>query len=68
MKTVRDWGIELIAFDLNGTLLTSEGIPAPVGSQLFKEAAQNGVHIIPATSLERSFAVIGHTTLCFNLG
>jgi len=50
MKTDRDWVIELIAFDLDGTLLTSEGIPAPVGSQLLKEAAQKGLHVIPATS------------------
>jgi hydroxymethylpyrimidine pyrophosphatase-like HAD family hydrolase len=42
--------IRLIAIDLDGTLLTSEGILAPMGSQLLKQAAQKGVHVIPATS------------------
>ena len=50
MKTGRDWVPQLIAVDLDGTLLTSEGIPAPMGSQLLKEAAQKGVHVIPASS------------------
>lgn len=46
----KDDPIRLIAIDLDGTLLTSEGILAPMGSQLLKQAAQRGVHVIPATS------------------
>lgn len=41
--------IRLIAVDLDGTLLTSEGVVAPEGSQLLKTAAHNGVHVILAT-------------------
>lgn len=50
MKREDDSRIQLIAFDIDGTLLTSEGTPAPMGSQLLKQAARKGVHVIPATS------------------
>jgi len=50
MKTGREWVPQLIAFDFDGTLLTSEGILAPMGSRLLKEAARKGVYVVPATS------------------
>ena len=42
--------IRLIAVDLDGTLLTSDGILASEGARLLKMAAKNGVHIVLATS------------------
>jgi len=45
-----DSRIRLVAFDLDGTLLTSAGVLAPEGAQLLKIAAREGVHVVPATS------------------
>ncbi|MEE8414255.1 MAG: HAD hydrolase family protein [Dehalococcoidales bacterium] len=50
MKTAGKSEISFIAFDLDGTLLTSTGVLAPEGVQLLKKAAQEGVHVVPATS------------------
>lgn len=46
----RDRFPKLIAVDLDGTLLTSEGKLASQGSQLLKTAAQNGMHVILASA------------------
>jgi Cof subfamily protein (haloacid dehalogenase superfamily) len=43
-------GILLIAVDLDGTLMTSEGVLAPEGARLLKKAAHDGVHIVLATT------------------
>jgi Cof subfamily protein (haloacid dehalogenase superfamily) len=40
----------LVAVDLDGTLLTSDGSLAPVGGQLLRKAARDGVQIILATT------------------
>jgi Cof subfamily protein (haloacid dehalogenase superfamily) len=50
MKRENDSRIQLVAFDLDGTLLTSTGVLAPEGAQLLKTAARERVHIVPATS------------------
>ena len=50
MKREGDSRIQLVAFDLDGTLLTSTGVLAPEGAQLLKMAARKGVHVVPATS------------------
>jgi hydroxymethylpyrimidine pyrophosphatase-like HAD family hydrolase len=43
-------GILLIAVDLDGTLMTSEGVLAPEGARLLKKVAHDGVHIVLATT------------------
>lgn len=50
MKKQEDSRIRLVAFDLDGTLLTSTRVLAPEGTQLLKIAARQGVHVVPATS------------------
>lgn len=42
--------IRLIAVDLDGTLLTSTGAPAPLGCRLLREAARQGVRVVLATA------------------
>jgi Cof subfamily protein (haloacid dehalogenase superfamily) len=42
--------VSLLAVDLDGTLLTSEGIPAPRSAALLKRVAQDGVHVVLATA------------------
>jgi len=42
--------ISLVAVDLDGTLLTSEGSPAPRGAALLGRAARGGVHVVLATT------------------
>ncbi|MEK7353385.1 MAG: Cof-type HAD-IIB family hydrolase [Chloroflexota bacterium] len=42
--------IRLIAVDLDGTLLTSEGVLASEGARLLKAADHNGIHVVLATS------------------
>ena len=41
---------KLVAIDLDGTLLTSGGTLAPEGARLLKQAAQDGVHVVLATT------------------
>jgi Cof subfamily protein (haloacid dehalogenase superfamily) len=43
-------GIRLIVIDLDGTLLTSKRTLAPEGARLLKEAAQDGKHVVLATT------------------
>jgi HAD superfamily hydrolase (TIGR01484 family) len=47
---VTDRKIRLVALDLDGTLLTSEGKLPPKGSALLTHAAANGLHVILATT------------------
>ena len=42
--------ISLVAVDLDGTLLTSEGLLAPRGGGLLKQAAQRGVRVVLSTT------------------
>jgi Cof subfamily protein (haloacid dehalogenase superfamily) len=42
--------IRLVAVDLDGTLLTSQGAPAPEGCRLLTRAAQQGVRVVLATA------------------
>jgi Cof subfamily protein (haloacid dehalogenase superfamily) len=50
MRKQTDPRIQLVAFDLDGTLLMSTGVLAPEGARLLKIAAREGLHVIPATS------------------
>lgn len=43
-------GISLVAVDLDGTLLTSEGSLPPRGAALLGRAAQRGVHVVLAST------------------
>jgi Cof subfamily protein (haloacid dehalogenase superfamily) len=43
-------GISVVAVDLDGTLLLSDGSPAPEGMRLLKQAAENGVYVIVSTT------------------
>ena len=43
-------GIALVAVDLDGTLLTSEGIPEREGARSLREAASRGVRVVLATT------------------
>ncbi len=47
--------IRLVAFDLDGTLLTSAGTPAPQGAAALSRAAQAGLHVVPATTRASAF-------------
>jgi Cof subfamily protein (haloacid dehalogenase superfamily) len=42
--------IQLVAIDLDGTLLTSEGTLAPEGTRVLRQAAQHGVYVVLATT------------------
>ena len=57
-------GISLIAIDLDGTLLVSNGRPAPRGAASLRRAAQSGVHVVPATT--RNAPMV--RSLCHDLG
>lgn len=50
MKHDRDNLPKLVAVDLDGTLLTSEGTLAYRGTQLLKTVVQNGVHVVLASA------------------
>ena len=42
--------IQLIAVDLDGTLLRSDGVPSPEGARALAQAAQRGVRVVLATA------------------
>lgn len=50
MKAEDSSHIRLIATDLDGTLLTSEGVLAAEGARLLKAVAREGIHVILATT------------------
>ncbi|MFO8036369.1 MAG: HAD hydrolase family protein [Anaerolineales bacterium] len=47
--------IQLITVDLDGTLLTSEKVLAPGGTRSLKAAAEDGIHIILASTRNPHF-------------
>ena len=49
-KEVQTDDIQLIAIDLDGTLLTSRGVLAPEGARLLRKVAQRGKHVVLATT------------------
>lgn len=49
-KVAQTDGIQLIAIDLDGTLLTSQGTLAPEGAHLLRKAAQGGKYVVLATT------------------
>ena len=40
----------LVAVDLDGTLLTSDGTLAPLGADMLKQAAAGGTHVVLSTT------------------
>ena len=50
MKSNKKPWIRLIAIDLDGTLLTNNGVAAPEGARLLKAVVKDGIHVVPATA------------------
>ncbi len=55
MKTIKKRDIQLIAVDLDGTLLTSEKGLAPEGARSLKAAAEDGIHVVLASTRNPHF-------------